>query len=86
MEVSIIEPHLLTALFARYDTKLRGFIGFYEFIEEMIGSRLMEERESHTLTQQLQTVLGTVRQTGSLEGVMDPIEEVRRLCRKICRK
>jgi len=31
------EPHIVAALFARYDTTMRGYIDLYQIIEELLG-------------------------------------------------
>jgi len=69
--------HLITALFARYDTRLRGFIGYYEFVDEVVGDAVMGSAESHALSSSINSVLGAVRNTkGGLEAAMDPVQEV----------
>jgi hypothetical protein len=31
------EPHMVVALYARYDTSMRGYIDLYQIIEELLG-------------------------------------------------
>jgi Ca2+-binding EF-hand superfamily protein len=56
-------PDLLIALFARYDTKLRGFIDYYEMVQFLLGKDYESAKEKYVVSQQVSKMIKSIRST-----------------------
>jgi Ca2+-binding EF-hand superfamily protein len=58
------EPHLVAALFARYDTAMRGYVDLYQIVDEVLGEDYVSGTAKAQMAGQLQGALSTLRGTG----------------------
>jgi len=73
------EPHLVVGLFARYDTQMRGFVDFYEMINEIIGQDWVDAARKGEMSGQIKGTVKAMRLTnnpdlGAVLGKMDVAE------------
>jgi Ca2+-binding EF-hand superfamily protein len=61
------DPDHLIALFARYDTKLRGFIDYYEMVGFLLGKDYESSEEKKIVSKQVSEMISTIRSTSKFK-------------------
>lgn len=67
------DPTHMIALFARYDTKLRGFIDYYELVGFLLGKDYESVEEKKIVSKEVSKMINTIRSTSKFK-VPDEVE------------